>query len=200
MRVSGNTAWIHLRALVLLALAACASRGLVAREYVLTPVATPASAADSAEIGLGVGPIELPDYLRRPQIVSRQGNRLEASDAHRWGADLQSDFARVLAENLSMLVPTRRVAIFPWVDVSGLDYRVEVQVSQFEPVSGGAVLLAARWRLIDVQSGDGVHVARSSIREPVGDGDHAARVAGMSRAIGTLSREIALVVQQQRGG
>ncbi len=113
-------------ALVLATLCACAGRGIVAREYLLAPAvsADPVGNAGGPGLALGVGPVEFPDYLRRPQIVTRQGNQLIPSTLHTWGGDLQSNFTRVLAENLSTLIPTDRVATFPWSVGWRADYRL----------------------------------------------------------------------------
>ncbi len=42
------------------------------------------------------------------------GNALRLAEFDQWAAPLGDNFTRVLAENLVMLIPTERVAIFPW--------------------------------------------------------------------------------------
>ena len=69
------------------------------------------------DIAIGVGPVDLPEFLDRPQIVTRKSqNQLEISEFHRWAASLPRDFSRVLAKNISTLLPTDRVAVYPWED------------------------------------------------------------------------------------
>ena len=200
-RIIGRLA---MAALALATLSACAGRGIVSREYLLAPAAVTPSAADLAgNLGaegpaLGVGPVEFPDYLRRPQIVTRRGNQLIPSALHTWGGDLQSNFTRVLAENLSTLIPTDRVATFPWSDAWRADYRVSVQVSRFEGSPDGGVALVVYWRLLD-RGNDVVLAHRSSIRESTEGSEHPAIVDAMSRAVLTLSREIAGVIREQVG-
>ena len=191
-------------ALVLATFSACAGRGIVSREYLLAPAAVASSADDLAGnlgaqgLALGVGPVEFPDYLRRPQIVTRRGNQLIPSALHTGGGDLQSNFTRVLAENLSTLIPTDRVATFPWSDAWRADYRVSVQVSRFEGSPDGGVALVVYWRLLD-RGNDVVLAHRSSIRESTEGSEHPAIVDAMSRAVLTLSREIAGVIREQVG-
>ena len=67
-------------------------------------------------IGLGVGPIRMPLYLDRSDIVTRgSSNQVEIADFAQWAGPLQENFSRVLAENLSVLLATDKVGIFPFV-------------------------------------------------------------------------------------
>ena len=96
-----------LAGLLLLGLLACASRGIDVREYVLTSLAAPVSSDPGGHaLALAVGPVVVPPYLRRREIVTRIGsNELRASDTHRWGEDLGQGLARVVAANLVALSP-----------------------------------------------------------------------------------------------
>lgn len=191
-RLNLGAVWIFL--IVATGIGGCASRGIVRQEYLLTslagtPMANPvASSAEPPTIG--VGPVTLPGYLRRPQIVTRDGNRLHRSERHTWGGDLESDFARVLAENLAILVPSDRVSTFPWSDPKQLDYSVAVQVSRFDRGSDDRVSLLAQWRILDARTGETVRTGRASIREPTNGRGYDETVAAMSRAVATLGREL----------
>jgi uncharacterized lipoprotein YmbA len=186
-------------ALLLVSFAGCVAKGLVVEEYVLAPTEVPTGMGSTSlgltQLSLGVGPVELPDYLRRPQIVTRRGNQLHPSEAHKWGGDLGSNFARVLADNLSALIPTDRVVTFPWYDPSLLDYRVQLRVTRFEPDSEGEISLMAQWLLTDPRSSEVFHVGKSSIRQKSEGSDYAALVEAMSRAVATLARDIAAVIR-----
>ena len=50
------------------------------RFYLLTPIAQEGSASGASttdqRIAIGVGPVDLPDYLNRPQIVTRESSKL----------------------------------------------------------------------------------------------------------------------------
>ena len=88
---------------LLLGLEACTSTP--SRFYVLSSLsASETIAATAATQGpvIGVGPITLPKYLDRPQIVTRAGsNQLALAEFDRWAEPLQDNVARVLAENLA---------------------------------------------------------------------------------------------------
>src|SRR5664279_3044471 len=51
---------------------------------------------------IAIGPVRIPDYLDRPQIVTRSGkNELKLSEFDRWAGSLESDVNRVLVEDIS---------------------------------------------------------------------------------------------------
>jgi len=92
--------------------------------------------------------LQLPQYLQRPQIVTRIGNnRLKLAEFDQWAGNLQKNMGRVLAKNLSQLLATPNVSISPYHPQSPADYRVEVDVLQFEKGSDGMIHLSARWSL-----------------------------------------------------
>ena len=151
-------------------LAGCASRGIVRQEYLLTSLASSSmeavAASGSEAPAIGVGPVAFPGYLRRPQIVTRDGNRLSRSERHFWGEDLEADFARVLAENLAVLIPTNQISTFPWSDPRVLDYSIAVQVSRFDRDADDTITLLAQWKVVEVQTGATLKTARTSIGSP----------------------------------
>ena len=201
--MSGNALHSGMFAGLLLAsLLACASDGIHVREYVLTP---PAASASSAPTGarvreLVVGPVVLPPYLRRSEIVTRVGdNELHASDAHRWGEDLAQGLARVVAENLAMLAPNRRVSAFPSRALGSDDDRVSIEVARFEQMPDGSVALEARWELVQGNDASPLAVRSASFSEQISGSDPAAIVEAMSRAAAQLSHEIARTLPADDG-
>ena len=129
-------------------------------------------------------------------MVTRTGqNELRLAEFDRWAGPLDENFAQVLADNLSILLATDRVSLFPWPKSTPIDYQVAVEVTQFDGAPGGMVLLTARWTL---RSGDGQHtlaMRKSSISESVAGADYAALAAAQSRAVARLSREVAAAIQ-----
>src|SRR5262249_23921679 len=81
----------HLLAWVIsLLLAGCFGASRPARFYTLDPVQVRDSpGSTSTDAVLAVGPIDLPDYVDRPQIVTRTGsNELVIAEFDRWGGSL----------------------------------------------------------------------------------------------------------------
>ncbi len=100
-------------------------------------------------IPIGVAPVVIPEYLDRPQIVTRiSPTQINKAAFHRWAEPLTVNFGRALAENLSRYTCAEKI-FFPYVQGNGSLFRVKVEVSQFDGVLGGAVELKVRWSIFE---------------------------------------------------
>ncbi len=159
------------------------------RNYLLT--AGSPGVATASEITVGVGPVSLPAYLDRSEVVVRVSeNELSILGGHRWAESLDSNFRRVLAENVGAMAGTRNILEFPWPADTKLDYRVTVDVERFEPNDAGFAVLIARWRM---QNGDGQQLAsgRSAHQARIEPRTTSAAVAALSQVARLLAEEIA---------
>ncbi|MDH3803580.1 MAG: PqiC family protein [Deltaproteobacteria bacterium] len=150
----------------------------------------PAAVLDDT-LAIGVGPVEFPKFLDRPQIVTRKSqNQIEVSEFHRWAGSFPGDFSRVLAKNISILLPSDRVAVYPWGEQFSPTYRVKLDVEQFDGQLGERVVLEVTWMVMDQEGTNKLLVRRSLIEEPVPDNNYEALVVAESNALVTLSRTI----------
>src|SRR5512137_572111 len=109
--------------------------------YTLSPAVKSAELA-AAGYSISVGPVTVPAVVDRPQIVVRVGpNQVVIDEFNRWASPLQSDIARVVAENLVSMLGTSDVTLFPQTTASGASYRVVIGVLRFESVPGEAATL-----------------------------------------------------------
>jgi uncharacterized lipoprotein YmbA len=188
---------IVIAACVLALAAGCASAPPV-RFYVVTPLAVPAPAARAPGPGVVVATVRLPEYLERPQLVTRSGdNRLQIEEFDQWGGNLARDLTRVMAENLSLLLGSDAVVAAPHTQRSRPDYRVEIEVLRFERAGDARVHLAAKWRLL--RGADGTPLASPTTvlaSEPLAEASAELTVAAMSGVYGELSRAIAQAVSR----
>ena len=189
-----------------LLLSGCGGSSQRVEFYTLNPLtdmqAKANSPATDQKLSIGVGPVEIPEMLNRPQIVTRSGpNKLNVDEFHRWASRLDESFARVLAENISLLLATDQVAVYPWQTDFKPRYRVALKIRYFEGQLGKDVILEAIWSVSSQQSQQ-THIKRKSvINEPLSpEPDYAALVAAHSRAIAQLSREIVKEIQNLQSG
>ena len=151
------------------------------------------------DIAIGVGPVELPEFLDRPQIVTRKSqNQLEISEFHRWAASFPRDFSRVLAKNISTLLPTDRVALYPWDDTFSPTYQIKLEVEQFDGQLGEQVFLRVIWAVVGQEGANELVVRKTVIEEPVLTNDYEGLVAAKSNALATFSREIVEEIRKSR--
>lgn len=183
--------------LVLWALSAGCASTAPSRFYLLDPLATPEGAASPAagDISIGVGPVKLPGYLERPQIVTRDASpEISVAEFDRWAEPLSENFVRVLGENLSTLLGTDLITVFPWRGTHPLDYRVTVDVTRLDGELGGNAVLSARWAVGGKTDAEPVIVKKTTLTEPV-NGGYEDFVAAHSRLLEALSREIAAEIK-----
>ncbi len=197
-----------------LLLSACSSTGKNAdtRFYLLSqlpPETAPLSSAPTQPpLAVTLTPIQLPQYLERPQIVVRVAqNRLELSEFDNWGGSLEKNMSRVLVANLSILLASPDIQITTLRRPTNSDAHVEVQVMQFERSPNGRAVLNAQWRLYGPDREQPPKLTRVSrltsdpIPEPESTPtpDRTADVAAMSQLLGALSKTIAQAIVQTGG-
>ena len=201
MRVQASGfAWLILTAGVL-ALAGCMSVADPTKYYVLSPTSPrePTPTSSTSSVAVGVGPVLIPGYLARVQIVTRDANdEVAVAMYDRWAEPLESGIAQVLADNLGAHVGSERIAVFPWRGgvARVLDYQVVVVVLRFEGWPGRQATLDARWRLVG-KDGNELALKRSTINEPVAGQGYQALVQGMNRLLSSLAREIASEIRSR---
>jgi uncharacterized lipoprotein YmbA len=145
---------------------------------------------------LAIGPVDLPKHLDRPQIATfTSANRVDVAEFDRWAEPLSDNFARVLAENLGILVPTNRAYVQPVRRSIPVDYQVSVDVARFVVMPDRTVQLVALWSVFPPEArGRNVTQDFRHTESVVGDG-YEPTVAAMSNAAAALSRAIATTIQ-----
>ncbi len=166
--------------------------------FVLTAIAdrpaetTAMSSPLGPEVAVGIAPVEFPAYLERREVIKRSSsNELVIDRFYQWASPLRADFERVLAADLGTLLPTRRAVVLPFRRAFPLDYEVRMTVDRFERHADGAVVLDARWVLIEQLGERTVTVRDARIRVPAVADTYPAIVEAMSRAVGQLAAEVA---------
>ncbi|WP_168183990.1 membrane integrity-associated transporter subunit PqiC [Pseudoruegeria sp. SK021] len=182
-------------------LAGCASKP--SNFYILSaPGAETAQAVQTTRMAgpsIGIGPITLPEYLDRSEIVTRNSETtLEVHEMNQWGGNLTENVQSVLAEVLSDGMNTDRLFLYPWSTSGQMTYQVLVQINAFEAREDGNVVLDARWTVLSGRTQDVLKMGRTLLREPIGatpngvaGPDYADIAAAMSRSVARLGQEIA---------
>lgn len=190
--------------LLSVALLGCAVSSPPARFYVITPVASPEKGrgvpAPPPCVSLGIARVKVPQYLDRLGIVTRTApNELRIGEFSKWAEPLEVSIPRTLAENLSLLLCTKTVLVFPWKSGVPMDYRVYVDITRLDGRLGGDAILEASWFVFDgTDTKKLLSTGKSSHGEPTGDESYEAFVAAQSRLIGALSRDMAEAIRSLR--
>lgn len=166
--------------------------------YTLNPVLAPPSATTGESISqsnsrpcIGIVSVEVPDYLDRPQIVTRNANNvIEIAEFDRWAGDLRNDIGRVLAETMSANLPGHDIFVLTGRRAVPAEYRVTVNVTRFDPMPDNEVWLKALWTVLGKEGRDIAIRGESNFKEPVQGTGYGATVAAMSRAVDRLGVQI----------
>ena len=183
---------------------ACASNA-PSRFYVLSSLTgtggEPEMASDKRQLTIGIGPVELPAYLDRQQIVTRVSpNELHLAGFDEWAEPLKDNLTRVLVENLSVLLSKDLFTIFHFRDPEPIDYQVGVEVMRFDGSLAGDASLLVRWTIFGEEDKKLLLTRKSSFKEATGGPGYEALVAAQSKTVEALALEIAGAIKGLSGG
>ena len=146
-------------------------------------------------IALGIGPVEIPEYLCRPQIVTMLDDSvIQIAEFDRWAEPLKSNILRVITENLSHLLNTNQITTFPWKNSLPKEYQIEIKLLRFDGKLGNDLFLNTLWRIVDSKTTKSLVIERTEIREPTKLSDYKSFVNAQNRALATLCKEIAVAL------
>lgn len=175
------------------------------RFYMLTPMEGSweyLEGDNSGALSLEVGPVNTAAYLQNPGIATRTTrNEIKYAVYDRWAEPLKNGAASILAKNLSNLLKTTKVDLYPWRARSPVDIQVVVDLIRFDCEENGngegaRVILNARWVLIDGKSREILLFRWSNLRGDVGeDASYNEIAAAMSDILEELSRKIAAGIE-----
>jgi uncharacterized lipoprotein YmbA len=150
------------------------------------------STALDRSICVGIGPVSIPDYLDRPQMVTRtKQNSVELAEFDRWAEPLSGSISRTVAGNVSSLLHIDNVMPSPWPASVDVTYQILIDVYRFDGVLGEKAILDAQWSILGGRGKKVLLRKRSTFVEGIQEPSFSALVTAESRALGSLSREIA---------
>lgn len=188
--------------IITLFLAACGTSP-PAKFYTLSsmPLEKPNEKAAPSEKNtvIAIGPIEIPEYLDRMEIVARaDNNRLNISEFDLWGGSLKTDISRVLVENIGILLDGDGLAVIPWKTSMTGSYRVPVIINRLDGIPGDTLTLKAQWSLVDKDEKTPLTFREIIRAKPIKGSTYSAIVASMSEALADLSKSIAESIKSKK--
>ena len=138
---------------------------------------------------IGIGPIDIAEYLMRSQIIENQSdNTLTLADNAYWAEPLNKSIARVISLNLSQLNPSRSFVNFPWRSDSKPRYSLRVQIDQLSRTCRNASINASL-ELVD-NEGKSPTLRRNFSRSIQADSGAKGLAQAYSQLLGELSKEM----------
>ena len=170
------------------------------RYYLLAPdpgLAEVEKARVRDDLSIAVGPVAVPSHIDRLQIVTRKDrHRLELAEFDLWAEPLNENLARILVENLSVLLGTDNVFNFAEKRGARVDLEIAIDFETIDAVPSRHAELVARWTVFRSKGRENLFTRRSRLRSPLADDGFGTLAAAMSRNASELSLEIAVVIRQ----
>ena len=129
----------------------CSIRGTTrpSQFYVLDATATPSS-SPAKNLHLGIGPILIPGYIDRPQIVTKtESAELVYTEYKRWAEPMDEMFTRTLTQNITISTDSNSIISHPWSANANLDNELTAKIIKFENNNHGDALLIVQWQLLN---------------------------------------------------
>lgn len=187
--------WTILPALlIVLSLAGCGATSQPPKFYLLNALSSSNQDIGKvpAKLAIGIGPITIPEYVDRQQIVTRiSDHELNLAEFHKWAEPLKDNVPQVLAENLSELLDTDQIATYPWKRNTSIDYQVTVDITRFDTAPDGKAHLIARWHIFAEDTRTVLGHKKSHFKTAVQGTDYVAIVSALNHTISGLSRAVA---------
>lgn len=140
---------------------------------------------------LAVGPVDVAEYLDRPQIVTRPAaNRLVVDEFNRWGGAVGNEIGRVLVSRLGATLGAQRVFAYPSRLGVETSHRLALDVHRLDGSLGGEVSLDASWLVLNERTGEVEHTERAVYRLNARGGDYAAYVAALGELLDRVAQAI----------
>ena len=97
---------------------------------------------------IGLGPIRLPEYLDRFQmVVAVSENKYKLIDGHRWAEKLDQNISLALFKTLPSQLGTDRMIRYPWPQRPGVDFQVKIDILELNIDQDGQSQLVAQWSI-----------------------------------------------------
>ncbi len=186
---------------VLTVFGGCASSTKPSKFYVLSAIPESGPIAQTttgeSDILIGIGPITLPAYLNRSQIVTRTSeNELNLAEFHLWAEPLKDSISRVLMESLSSMLNTNQIAIYPWRTSSRIAYQVTFDVIRFDVDFNGKAMLNVYWTIFGKEGEEALKTKKSVFSASAKSKDYKAMVAAQNQTLMEFSHEIASTIKK----
>jgi uncharacterized lipoprotein YmbA len=147
------------------------------------------------EVKLGIGPVTIPDSLKRSQIATRQqGNQYQFDEFNRWAGILEKDLSYVLGENLGQLLGIDNIGFFPWMPHFQPTYRVMIDIVRLDGSFDGDAVLNAHWVVADSTGKEFLAGGRSEYHQPLEAKTYSALIKAESQLVAQMSHEIATAI------
>jgi hypothetical protein len=152
--------------------------------------------AKTSKLRIGVGQLEIPRLLNRPQIVSRKNNtEVIMAENHQWGGSYKEELLQTLTDNLSTLLHTNNIQKYPWQLSYKPHFQVRIAIERFDGELGKSVTLKARWNLL--KDNREILIKQTIINTQIKGNSYNDYVKAQSQTLISLSKKISQAIAKE---
>jgi len=152
--------------------------------------------ADTSQLRVGVGQLEIPRLLNRPQIVSRKNStEIKMAEKHQWGGSYKEELLQTLTDNLAILLHTNNIQKYPWQMSFKPHFQVRIAIERFDGELGKSVTLKARWSLL--KNNREILIKQTIINTPIQGNSYNDYVKAQSQTLISLSKKISQAITKE---
>jgi uncharacterized lipoprotein YmbA len=162
-----------------------------AKFYTLSAVPPRERVQTVRPIAVTVDRVTVPELNDRPQFVVKvDATEVRLDEYSRWADSLKSQISSVIVADLAQSIDGALVSRYPQRVPDEQTYRVSVDVQNFESAPGEMASVTVVWSVEPPKPGPTVS-GRTVVHEPVSAAGYDALVDAHSRALATVSSDIA---------
>lgn len=179
----------------------CVPTSAPMRFFVLTPIeANGAAGLAPDDRSVLLGPLRMPGYLDRPQLMTRRSDgELILHELDRWAAPLEEMLVQTLADNLMRLTGSEQILAYPTAARADVALRITGQVLRFDTDTDGTAVLRVQWQLKSA-AGKLLDPPQTAEYRAQADGTETAmRVAALSKVLGEFAKDLDVATRAQSG-
>ncbi|MFA5117420.1 MAG: PqiC family protein [Candidatus Omnitrophota bacterium] len=145
----------------------------------------------ASDVFIGVGPVKIPEYLDRPQMVTQSKEKMITfAQFDRWGESLDLGVARLIREYLTVMLPDAKFSLYPWNSSVPVKYQVVVEIVELDSEFDEGMFFAAQWLVIDTENSKTLIMKRAEFRQPIIPQDYSGLAKTLSAVCASLSSQI----------
>ena len=156
---------------------------------------------DSTPLSIEITSVRIPEYIARPQIVTRiSPSELELSEFDRWAEPLSNQIVQVVAGQLTQMLSDRGIVVSAYSRHSRSSYQIEIDVSRLDGSLQNELTLIARWAVIERKNASSRPQVRREnlvkLKEKVSDGGYPALVEAHNQVIKRFCEDVAAGIRK----
>jgi uncharacterized lipoprotein YmbA len=151
-----------------------------------------AAASLNPALNVGIGPVQIPGYADRAQIVTfDDGARINVSDFDHWAEPVGDAVKRILSANVSTLIGEAKVFPYPGDFRPDKDsLQIALEIVDIAQLDDGDALLSVRWHVKRLYENEVVVRNAKVYRHKATAGDYNSYANALSALLGKLSVDL----------